>query len=187
MAQRFALETFETLAPSARALAERVIAVSSDGIGGPFNMLLKSPETGSKIVDLLDHFNGGFSQIDGLSRRLAVLILARHAGARYAWWTHQRRALGAGQFTPAQIAALNARTRPEGLGARLDAVYDYVQALTSGPPTPPDTLAALRAQMGEPEVVDLILFCGLYTTIALVLNEADVALPDGEVDTLRRD
>lgn len=184
---RFELETYDALGDEARALADRVLAVSADGIGGPFNMLLKSPATGARIVDLLDHFNGGFSQVDGLTRRLAVLILARAAGARYAWWTHCRRALKAGEFTQTQIDALNARTRPEGLEDRQSRVFDYVIALTAGTPTPPEALAALKAVMSEAEVVDLILFCGTYTTIAMVLNEADVALPEGEVDTLRRD
>lgn len=184
---RFELEQYDDLDGDAKPLADRVLAVSADGIGGPFNMLLKSPETGAKIVDLLDHFNGGLSQVDPLTRRLAVLILARAAGARYAWWTHQRRALRAGEFTQAQIDALNARQRPADLGDRLDAVFDYVHAIAKGTPTPDATLAALRDHLPEKAVVDLILFCGLYTTVAMILNEADVALPDGVLDTLRRD
>ncbi|WP_370205877.1 carboxymuconolactone decarboxylase family protein [Pararhodobacter marinus] len=184
---RFTLETYEDLQGPARDLADRVLKVSSDGIGGPFNLLLKSPETGARIVDLLDHFNGGSSAIDGLSRRLAVLILARHSGARYAWWTHRRRALNAGEFTEAQIDALNAKLRPEGLSAALLAVHAYVTALTKGTPTPAPVLATLKAALPEAAVVDLILFCGTYMTVAMILNEADVALPEDEVDTLRRD
>lgn len=184
---RFTLERYEDLEGPARELADRVLKVSSDAIGGPFNLLMKSPATGARIVDLLDHFNGGFSAIDGLSRRLAVLILARHAGARYAWWAHRRRALRAGEFTEAQIEALNARQRPEGLTPGLNAVHAYVTALTRGTPTPAPVLAALKEALPEAAVVDLILFCGTYTTVAMILNEADVALPEGEVDTLRAD
>ncbi len=184
---RFELETLESLTPEARVLAERVLAVSSDGIGGPFNLLLKSPATGARIVDLLDHFNGGFSTLDARLRRLAVLILARHAGARYAWWAHRRRALKSGEFTGAQIDAINRRAVPEGLDTRLTAVQAYVQALTRGTPTPAPLLAALQAALTEAEVVDLIVFCGTYTTVAMLLNEADVALPAGEEDTLNRD
>lgn len=184
---RFKLEQYEDLQGSAKDLADRVLQVSSDGLGGPFNLLLKSPVAGAIVVDMLDHFNGGFSHVDPLSRRLAVLILARHAGARYAWWTHRVRALKAAQFTQYQIDALNAQHRPEGLDARLTAVFDYVTELTRGTPTSDAAHAALRAQFCEVEVVDLILFCGLYSTIAMLLNEADVALPDGEADTLRRD
>lgn len=184
---RFELERYEDLGPAARALADRVLKVSSDEIGGPFNMLLKSPATGSQIVDLLDHFNGGHSNLDPLSRRLAVLILARRSGARYAWWTHRRRALAAQEFTEVQIAALNALERPEGLSPRLDCIYDYVEALTRGTPTSGKALSALKAVMSEPEITDLILFCGTYSTVAMILNEADVALPEGEDDTLARD
>jgi 4-carboxymuconolactone decarboxylase len=183
---RFDLERYDGLTGEAKALADRVLKVSSDGIGGPFNLLLKSPESGARIVDLLDHFNGGGSHLDAMTRRLAVLILARAAGARYAWWTHCRRALKAGEFSQGQLDALNAQQRPEGLDGRLMAVFAYVTALTRGTPTPAPVLAALKAQLSEPEVVDLILFCGTYTTIAMILNEADVALPEGEEDTLRR-
>ncbi|MCB1388765.1 MAG: hypothetical protein KDK12_06430 [Rhodobacteraceae bacterium] len=183
---RFELERYEALQGEAKALADRVLAVSSDGIGGPFNLLLKSPASGARIVDLLDHFNGGSSSLDALSRRLAVLVLARHAEARYAWWTHRRRALRAGEFTEAQIAAINDKQRPGGLSARLQAVHAYVVALTRGTPTPAPVLAALKAELTEAEVVDLILMCGTYTIVAMLLNEADVALPAGEEDTLRR-
>lgn len=183
---RFDLETYDDLGPEARVLADRVLAVSSDGLGGPFNLLLKSPATGARIVDLLDHFNGGFSQVDGLTRRLAVLILARAAEARYAWWTHQRRALRGAEFTQEQIDAINAKRRPEGLDDKRNAVWEYVTALTRGTPTPASALAGVKALYSEAEVVDLILFCGTYTTIAMILNEADVALPEGEEDTLKR-
>ena len=181
---RFSRVSYDALDGPARALADRVLQVSADGIGGPFNMLLKSPETGARVVDMLDHFNGGFSHLDAVTRRLAVLILARASGARYAWWTHCRRALKAGEFDAAQLDALNAQSRPAGLGARLDAVFDYVTALGAGTPTPQPVLTALKAQMTEPEIVDLIVFCGTYSTIAMVLNEADVGLPEGEADTL---
>jgi 4-carboxymuconolactone decarboxylase len=184
---RFDWTPYEATEGAARELADRVLAVSSDGIGGPFNLLVKSPETGAKIVDLLDHFNGGGSHLAAQARRLAVLILARHAGARYAWWTHRRRALAGAEFTEAQVAAVNARQMPQGLSPALIALYGYVVALTRGTPTPGPVLSSLRQQYSEAEVVDLLLFCGTYQMVAMLLNEADVALPAGEADTLNRD
>lgn len=184
---RFKLDSFDELDPAALPLAERILEVSADGIGGPFNMLLKSPKTGALMINILDHFNGNFSHISPLMRRLAVLMLARNSRARYAWWTHQKRALKANEFTQIQIDAINNRIRPDGLGNELDRVYDYVNALIQGSPTPTATLEALRAVLDEETVVDLIVFCGTYTTVAMILNEADVGLPDGEVDTLGLD
>lgn len=184
---RFKLETLNQLNTASQPLAERVLKVSSDGIGGPFNMLLKSPRTGSFFVDILDHFNGNFSHVPPLARRLAVLLLARNARSNYAWWSHHRRALSTKEFTENQIDAINERRKPEGLGEMLDAVYDYVNALTQGTPTPTHALTALRAVMDEATVVDLIVLCGTYTTVAMILNEADVKLPDGEINTLKND
>ena len=184
---RFDTETYGGLAGEAKTLADRALKVSADGIGGPFNMMLKAPDTGALIMNLLDHFNGGHSRVDNLSRRLAVLVLARHAGARYARWTHRRRSLKAEEFTEAQIDAINLKICPDGISEKLVAVYEYVTALAAGSPTPAPTLEKLKGQMTEAEIVDLILLCGTYTTVAMLLNEADVALPAGEVDTLRRD
>ncbi|MBL1421425.1 MAG: hypothetical protein COC24_013025 [Alphaproteobacteria bacterium] len=184
---RFKLETLDQLDTAAQPLAERVLKVSSDGIGGPFNMLLKSPQTGSLFVDMLDHFNGNFSHVPPLARRLTVLLLARNAHSSYAWWSHQRRALSAKEFTEGQINAINERRKPEGLGKMLDAVYDYVSALIQGTPTPGVTLTALRTVFDEATVVDLIVLCGTYTTVAMILNEADVKLPNNEINTLKND
>jgi len=180
---RFERLDLDDLPPEAMPLARRMMLVSSDGLGGPFNLMLRSPEMGGRLMDLLHYFNDETEVLDPLCRRLAVLVLARWANARYAWWTHSRRALRAGQFAQEVIDAINRGERPEGLPAKQAATIDYVIELTGGGVSNA-TFGQLRALASEAEIVELIVFCGTYTTIAFLLNEGEVRIPADEVDTL---
>lgn len=164
-------------------LAERVMRVSADGLGGPFNLMLRSPAMGGRFMDLLQYFNDETKVLDPVCRRLAVLVLARRAGARYAWWTHSRRALKAGQLPSETIDALNRGERPHGLTGKQAATVDFVIDLTAGGVSDA-TFERLRGLTSEAEIVELIVFCGTYTTVAFLLNEGEVPIPDGEIDTL---
>jgi 4-carboxymuconolactone decarboxylase len=180
---RFSRLEMDDLPPEARPLAERVMRVSADGLGGPFNLMLRSPAMGGRLMDLLQYFNDETKVLDPVCRRLAVLVLARRAGARYAWWTHSRRALKAGQLSPETIDALNRGQRPQGLSVKQAATVDFVIELTGGGISEP-VFARLRVLASEAEIVELMVFCGTYTTVAFLLNEGQVPIPDGEADTL---
>ncbi|NTF97910.1 carboxymuconolactone decarboxylase family protein [Rhizobium rhizogenes] len=169
--------------PEAQDLVAQVLKVSADGVGGPFNLMLRSPEMGRRLMALLSYFNDETQILDPQVRRLAVLMLARRSSARYAWWTHRRRALSAGQFTPAQIDTLNQGARPEGLDAKLDATFDFVLSLIAGGPSD-DALSSALRQLGETQLVELVALCGTYTTVAYLLKAGNVDLPEGENDTL---
>nr|WP_172690444.1 hypothetical protein [Agrobacterium deltaense]ASK48469.1 hypothetical protein [Agrobacterium deltaense] len=167
----------------AQDLVAQILKVSADGVGGPFNLMLRSPEMGRRLMALLSYFNDETQILDPHVRRLAVLVLARRCSARYAWWTHRRRALSAGQFTSAQLDALNRGERPEGLDSRLHATFDFVLSLIAGGPSDAAVSEALE-QLGEVQLVELVALCGTYTTVAYLLKTGDVDLPDGESDTL---
>lgn len=179
------LEVDELTGEAAR-LARRVMAVSGDGLGGPFNLLLRSPKMGHKMMDLLGYFNDETRTLDPRCRRLAVLVLARAAGATYAWWTHRRRALRLGEFTEVQIDAINDCRMPKDLLPKQAAVWRFVTELIGGGTTDA-AFAALRDETDEAEIVELIVLCGTYTTVAMLLREGQSRLPAGEEDTLRYD
>lgn len=179
---RFTFLPYEQTQGAARRLADRVLNVSSDGVGGPFNLLLKVPATGERIVDLLDHFNGGFSLVPARIRRLAQLTLARQSLASYAWWTHSRKALAAGEFTAEEIDAVAQQRCPASFDEPFIACWEYVRALSAGTPTPASVLQRVKAALGEPVVADLLLLCGTYQMVAMILNEAEVGVPPGEAD-----
>ncbi|EUB98180.1 hypothetical protein PMI07_006494 [Rhizobium sp. CF080] len=169
--------------PEVQDLVAQVLKVSADGVGGPFNLMLRSPEMGRRLMALLSYFNDETQILDPQVRRLAVLMLARRSSVRYAWWTHRRRALSARQFTAAQIDSLNQGARPGGLDPKLKATFDFVLSLMTGGPSDAATSDALR-QLGEVQLVELVALCGTYTTVAYLLKTGDVDLPEGESDTL---
>ncbi len=180
---RFKKLEYKDLDGKAQQLADRVLKVSSDGLGGPFNLLFRSGEMGSRMMDLLAYFNDETEILDPTCRRLTVLMLARNAGAKYAWWSHRRRALMTGQFTESQIDAINQRTKPDGLTPKQGAVADFIKELIAGG-SRDETFKALRAHAEEDEIVELIVLCGTYATVSMLLNEGEVGIPAGEADTL---
>jgi 4-carboxymuconolactone decarboxylase len=98
---RFPQLTMEQLTPRQKALAQEILKVSSAGIGGPYNALLRSPEMAERAFNLLDYLRFKTSVPRPLNE-FAILIQARLATAQYEWWAHYPLALKAG--LPALIA-----------------------------------------------------------------------------------
>lgn len=181
---RFARLGLDDLSDAARPLAERALAVSADGLGGPFNLMLRSPEMGARLMALLKYFNEETPILDHKCRRLTQLVLARRAGAAYAWWTHARRAVRGGEFSQAVIDALNRGERPTGLEAKQAAVVDFVIELALTAHVSDAAFEALRQQSSEAEIVELMVLCGTYTGIAYLLNVGEVGIPADAENTL---
>ena len=55
MTERFALRSYEELPPEVRPLADDILKISSAGLGGPYNALMRSPEMARRCFDLLDY------------------------------------------------------------------------------------------------------------------------------------
>lgn len=175
----------QNLPPGSEDVAEKILSVSSDGLGGPFNLLLRSPPMARRFIDLLTYFNEDTQVLDPPCRRLAVLVLSRHAGSSYAWWAHRRRAIANGEFPAEVIDAVNDRRAPGGLTEKQSAVVAFVQDLVEPGLTSRQHFYAVRRHLDDAELAELIAFCGTYTAVALILRESEVGLPEGEVDTLK--
>ena len=168
----------------ARDLGEHVMAVSADGLGGPFNLMLRSPEAGQRLMEMLSYFNDKTKVLEPDCRRLVQLVLARRANAAYAWWTHARRAIRAGQFGQDVIDALNRGEMPESLSARQNAVVRFVAELSRSARVSDGTFEEMRRFADDVEIGELVILCGVYTTVAYLLNVSEAGIPAGEVDTL---
>jgi 4-carboxymuconolactone decarboxylase len=88
MSERFAQRSYEQLPAEVRPLADDILKVSSAGLGGPYNALLRSPEMARRCFDLLDYLRFKTSVPKALNE-LAILIQARVANAQYEWWAHE--------------------------------------------------------------------------------------------------
>ena len=120
---RFAPLTWEEMTAEQRGLIEHVLAGPRDSLGGPFNVLLRSPQMG----DRLQEFGATMRFMDSIPanlRELAIIVTARHWTSEYEWQAHSRAAANAGArrvdhwSDPRRAAARVARAR-RGRGLRL--------------------------------------------------------------------
>jgi 4-carboxymuconolactone decarboxylase len=73
---RFPQLTLDQLNDRQRPLAEQILRVSSSGLGGPYNALLRSPVLGQRMFDLLQYVRWETSVPSRLNE-FAILIIAR--------------------------------------------------------------------------------------------------------------
>ncbi len=174
---RFAQLAVEQLDAAQRRVADEILKVSSGGLGGPYNFLLRSPVLADRILKLADYlrFNSA------LPRRLsemAILIQARLWTAQYEWWAHHPLALKAG-LAPGIAEALKAGRRPEGMQPDEAALYDFCVELSKRQQVGDATFARARALLGEQKLVDLVALTGFYVQVSMILNVAEAGIPGG--------
>lgn len=173
-APRFAQLRMEELDEAGRRVADEVVKFAG-GIGGPFNVMLRSAE----LADLC--FRLGSYVLFGtkLPRRLvelAVLIGARVSGSQLEFWAHRRRALAEG-LPDSVIDALAAGRRPEGLDEDEAALFDYCVALAKKGPLDDAVFARARDRFGERGAVDLAAVVGFYGLVTMFLKAGNVYPP----------
>ena len=71
--KRFPQLTLEQLDPQARALGEEIMKISSVGLGGPYNPMLRSPIMADRLKRLLDYLRFNTSVPTRLNE-FAILI-----------------------------------------------------------------------------------------------------------------
>ena len=176
--KRFPQLTLETVAPESRTLAEDILKISSIGLGGPYNVMLRSPVFAERIKLLLDYLRFGTS----LSRRLnefAILIQARIWTSQVEWYAHYPIALRAG--LPASVADdLKANIRPRNMQPDEEVTYDVCMTMTREHEISDELFARARDILGEQQLVDLIAVSGTYVTIAMLLSLGREPIPEGK-------
>jgi 4-carboxymuconolactone decarboxylase len=173
---RFSQLTMEQLNSQQRALAEEILKVSSAGIGGPYNALLRSPEMAARTFRLLDYLRFNTSVPKHLNE-FAILIQARLATAQYEWWAHYPIAMKAGR-SPQIAADLKEGRRPSKMKPDEDAVYDFCIEMSLAHDVSDQTFKRVKDMFGEQQTVDLIVLSGTYVMVSMLLNTAEVGVPN---------
>src|SRR6267142_382287 len=101
---RFPQLTLDQLNDQQDPLARQIIAVSSVGLAGPYNPLLRSPVLGQKMFDLLYYLRWQTSMPLKLNE-FAILIIGRQWRSQVEWFAHAPLDLKAG-LSPAIVAEL---------------------------------------------------------------------------------
>ncbi len=182
--ERFPPIARDAMTPPQRALADAIQSgprASTGGaattLSGPFNVWLRSPETGNRLQALGEQLRFRTSLPQALNE-LAILITAREWSSQYEWYAHHRLALAAG--LPAAIAAdLAQGRRPEGMTDDQRIIYDFCTELHRNRFVSDAAFEAVKQRFGEQGVVDLIAVSGYYVAVSMTLNVGRVGLPAG--------
>lgn len=187
--RRFALIPVDQLTEEQRAVVDAIrsgpraqlkssAAAAPGPIGGPFNVMLRSPGIGMIIQQLGEEIRFR-SSIAGKLNELAILVTARHYTSQYEFYAHRRVALDAG-MEPAVAQAIAEGRRPERMSADEALVYDFSTELHGRHEVSDATYRAAVERFGERGVVDLIAVNGFYCLVSFLLNVDRTPLPEGE-------
>jgi 4-carboxymuconolactone decarboxylase len=174
---RFPQPTMEQLSAEQQAVAAEVLKQSSAGLGGPYGMLIKSPELLKRYLLMTDYLR----QKTSLPRRLnemAILLEARLWDAQYEWWAHEPLARKAG-LPEAIISDIREGKRPASMQPDEAIVYEVVTELLNKRQLSDDTFGKARQILGEQQVVDLVAVAGFYVMVSAVIIAGRVAIPNG--------
>jgi 4-carboxymuconolactone decarboxylase len=175
---RFAPLTMEQLNVYQKPLGEQIMKVSSVGLGGPYNPLLRSPVLGQRMFDLLYYLRWN-SSVPLRLNEFAILIVGRQWRSQVEWYAHAPLAIKAG-LSPEIVADLKAQKRPASMQADEAIVYDFVTELMATHRVSDATFARAKQILGEQQVVDLTSVAGTYVTVAMVLAMAEESVPAGK-------
>jgi len=175
---RFPQLTMAQLTDQQRPLGEAIMKISSVGIAGPYNPMLRSPVFGQRMFDLLDYLRWHTSLPLRLNE-FAILITGRLWRSQVEWYAHGPLALKAG-LSPEVIADLKANRRPAAMQPDEAAVYDFVMELSTRHEVSDETFARARTLLSEQQVVDLTAVTGTYVTVAMLLAMAEEGVPPGK-------
>jgi 4-carboxymuconolactone decarboxylase len=172
---RFPQLTMEQLTDQQRPLAEQIMQVSSVGLAGPYNPMLRSPVLGQRMFDLLYYLRWNTSVPLRLNE-FAILIVGRQWRSQVEWLAHGPLAQKAG-LSPQVIAELKANKRPSKMAEDEALVYDFVTELTTTHKVSDATFARARKIFSDQQIVDLTAVAGNYVMVAMILAMAEQTVP----------
>jgi 4-carboxymuconolactone decarboxylase len=180
---RFKPLTYTEMTAEQRAMIEHVLAGPRTSTGGPFNVLLRSPQMGD-IAQQLGAQVRYYSALPPRINEMAILVTARYWTAQYEWYAHKRLALEAG-LSAAVVEAIAAGRRPAAMQPDERALYDFATELLERHDVGDAAFRAAIAAFGERGVVDLMCNMGYYGLVSMALNVDRYPLPDGAKPELK--
>ena len=181
---RFAPLTFEEMTPAQKTMVEHLLSGERRGLGGPFNVLLRSPEMG----DAAQQFGAQARFHAALSRQLAetvIILTGRYWTAQFEWSAHKRAALQAG-VKPAIVDAIANGKRPTGMAPDLEAAYNFIDELLTTHQVSDATFQAAKEKFGEKGVVDMMALSGWYSIVSMALDVDRYPMANGAKPELMR-
>ncbi len=168
----------DRLTPEQKAAVEEFKAArNTNRFGGPFVPLLRSPEMMNRARNVGDYVRYRSALPPRLSE-FVILLTARHWTQNYEWYVHAPIAEREG-LDAAVIEAVADGRRPAAMAEDEAAVYDFCTELLRTHGVSDPTYARMVSHLGEKGVIDTIGILGYYQLLAMVMNTARTALPEG--------
>src|SRR5271170_2872969 len=139
---RFPQLTMDQLSDAQKPLGEQVMKISSVGLGGPYNPIMRSPVLGQRLFDLF-HYLRWETTVPTKLNEFAILIIGRQWRSQVEWYAHAPLAQKAG-LSPDIIADLKANQRPSKMAEDEALVYDFVTELTTTQKVSDETFARAK-------------------------------------------
>ncbi|HAB47357.1 MAG: carboxymuconolactone decarboxylase family protein [Betaproteobacteria bacterium] len=174
---RLAYRPYDTLPEDAKPLADYILKISSAGLAGPYNALLRSPKMAKPCLELLDYLRFHAS----ISKRMtefAILIQARVGNAPFEWWAHERIGRREG-LDDRIIRPLWEAYRPQDLDREESLVFEVCARLSIEQRIPDALWHQALEHFGETALIDLVSVSGVYSMVSMLLNAVEVSVPEG--------
>ena len=175
---RFPQLTMDQLNDAQKPLGEQIMKISSVGIGGPYNPLMRSPVLGQRLFDLF-HYLRWETTVPVRLNEFAIIIIARQWRSQVEWFAHAPLAAKAG-LKANIIAELKEGKRPSGMAEDEAVVYDFVTELTTAQKVSDETFARAKKLFNDQQIVDLTAVAGNYVLVAMMLAMAEETVPPGK-------
>ncbi|MCP3467551.1 carboxymuconolactone decarboxylase family protein [Bradyrhizobium sp. CCGUVB23] len=180
---RFPQLTMDQLDEKQRPLGEQIMKVSSVGIGGPYNPMIRSPVLGQRLFDLFYYLRWETS-VPARLNEFAILVIARQWRSQVEWFAHAPIAAKAG-LSPALIAELKTNKRPATMSEEEAVVYDFVTELTTTKTVADETYVRAKKVFNDQQIVDLTAVAGNYVMVAMLLAMAEETVPPGREEPFK--
>jgi 4-carboxymuconolactone decarboxylase len=175
---RFPQLTLDQLSAAQKPVGDQIMKVSSVGIGGPYNSMLRSPKLAQLLFDLF-HYLRWETSIPLKLNELAILVIARQWRSQIEWFAHAPIAAKEG-LSANIIAELKANQRPSGMAEDEALVYDFVTELTGTHKVSDETYARAKKLFNDQQIVDLTAVAGNYVMVAMLLAMSQQTVPPGK-------
>ena len=176
--ERFKTLTEDEMTPEQKKLRDAIVSGPRKQMrGGPFQAFLRSPELGDIVQSFGAHIRYKSVFPDNL-KEFAIMVTARRWTAQYEWAAHSRMAREAG-VEGAKVDAIAQGKRPQNMTAEETAVYEFAEELLRTGELSDAKYDAVKSRWGERGAVELILTCGYYTCVSMILNVHRHPIPEG--------
>ena len=165
---RFKPLVYDDMTPAQKTMIDHLLAGERQSLGGPFNVLLRSPEMG----DLAQQFGASMRFHAALPKpalETVIIVTARFWAAQFEWSAHRRAALQAG-VSPAVVDAIANGQRPAGMTPDVETAYNFIVELLKTRQVSDPVFLAAKNRFGEKGVVDMIGLSGWYSMVSMALN-----------------